>query len=452
MHLEGSPERGIFSNRTLNLRSIRAIGYDMDYTLIHYKVNLWEKIAYDQLKQRLLNLGWSVENLEFIPDFMIRGLVIDKELGNIVKPNRFGYVKIAYHGTKPIPFEQQRKLYLRTLVDSREERWAMMTTLFNLSEACMFSQLVDLLDDGKLGLSLRYSDLYQAVRNNLDAAYAEGLLKGKVLDDPSILVEFDPDTTLTLLDQKYAGKKLLLITNSEWTYANRIMDIVFTPNLPGDMTWRDLFDLIIVSSRKPAFFTGRHPAFEIVDEQGLLRPVVGPLKSNKIYLGGDAGKVEKALGLSGEEILYVGDHVESDVYVSKSLRRWRTALVVRELENELAELNRFSVKQAELSRLMNEKEQLEFQSIQLSLKIQRVEVNYGPVPDLDVAEAKRKLQELRTSITEIDEKIKPLAIKARQSFNYHWGNLTRAGYDIKPFRKAIGRGMPISTCPGCPIS
>lgn len=30
------PERGIFCNRTLNMRSIRAIGYDMDYTLIHY--------------------------------------------------------------------------------------------------------------------------------------------------------------------------------------------------------------------------------------------------------------------------------------------------------------------------------------------------------------------------------------------------------------------------------
>ncbi|MEF8865101.1 MAG: 5'-nucleotidase domain-containing protein, partial [Salinibacter sp.] len=28
--------RGLFCNRTLNLRGIQAIGYDMDYTLIHY--------------------------------------------------------------------------------------------------------------------------------------------------------------------------------------------------------------------------------------------------------------------------------------------------------------------------------------------------------------------------------------------------------------------------------
>jgi len=31
-------ERSIFCNRTLNLRRIRAIGYDMDYTLVHYRV------------------------------------------------------------------------------------------------------------------------------------------------------------------------------------------------------------------------------------------------------------------------------------------------------------------------------------------------------------------------------------------------------------------------------
>ncbi len=30
-----SPERRIYSNRTLNLRSVKAVGFDMDYTLVH---------------------------------------------------------------------------------------------------------------------------------------------------------------------------------------------------------------------------------------------------------------------------------------------------------------------------------------------------------------------------------------------------------------------------------
>ena len=57
------PPRGIFCNRTLNLRRIQAIGYDMDYTLIHYRMRAWEQRAYTSLKNRLAAEGWPVEPL-----------------------------------------------------------------------------------------------------------------------------------------------------------------------------------------------------------------------------------------------------------------------------------------------------------------------------------------------------------------------------------------------------
>ena len=38
-----SPERRVWCNRTLNLRSIKAVGYDMDYTLVHYRTAEWER-------------------------------------------------------------------------------------------------------------------------------------------------------------------------------------------------------------------------------------------------------------------------------------------------------------------------------------------------------------------------------------------------------------------------
>ena len=57
------PERGIFCNRTLNLRSIKAIGYDMDYTLIHYRDEEWERRAYEHTRERLAARGWPVEQL-----------------------------------------------------------------------------------------------------------------------------------------------------------------------------------------------------------------------------------------------------------------------------------------------------------------------------------------------------------------------------------------------------
>ncbi len=46
-------KNGLFCNRTINLRTIAAIGYDMDYTLIHYDVEAWEERAYTYLKEGL---------------------------------------------------------------------------------------------------------------------------------------------------------------------------------------------------------------------------------------------------------------------------------------------------------------------------------------------------------------------------------------------------------------
>ncbi|CAL2226487.1 unnamed protein product [Prunus armeniaca] len=62
--------RGIFCSRTLNLRSISAIGYDMDYTLMHYNVIAWEGRAYDYCMENLKKVGFPVDGLAFDPDLV----------------------------------------------------------------------------------------------------------------------------------------------------------------------------------------------------------------------------------------------------------------------------------------------------------------------------------------------------------------------------------------------
>ena len=52
-----SPERRVFTNRTLNMRSIKAIGYDMDYTLTQYHAEAWEERAFAHARDRLAALG-----------------------------------------------------------------------------------------------------------------------------------------------------------------------------------------------------------------------------------------------------------------------------------------------------------------------------------------------------------------------------------------------------------
>lgn len=62
----------------------------MDYTLIHYDVNAWEGKAFEYGKKDLHDKGFPVDGLSFDPSLVIRGLILDKELGNIVKVDRFG--------------------------------------------------------------------------------------------------------------------------------------------------------------------------------------------------------------------------------------------------------------------------------------------------------------------------------------------------------------------------
>jgi len=93
---------------------------------------------------------------------------------------------------------------------------------------------------------------------------------------------------------KEAGKKLLLVTNSEWEYARHMMTYAFDRFLPEGTTWRDLFDVVICSARKPAFFGSGNPLYEIVDEeQGFLHPVIGGLRKKGIFHGGSAAAVEE---------------------------------------------------------------------------------------------------------------------------------------------------------------
>ncbi|MEW5852644.1 MAG: HAD-IG family 5'-nucleotidase [Myxococcota bacterium] len=431
--------RGIFCNRTLNMRSINAIGYDMDYTLIHYRVEEWERRAYAHIKLRLLTAGWPVADLEFEPHLVMRGLIIDVELGNVLKANRFGYVKRAFHGTQPLEFDQQRNIYSRKMVDLAEGRFVFLNTLFSLSEGCIYMQLVDLLDQRKLPGVMGYRDLYSRVRQTTDEAHMEGQLKAEIIAEPERFVELDGDTALALLDQRTAGKKLMLITNSEWEYTRAMMAYAFDRFLPRGMTWESLFHFIIVSARKPAFFSERGPVFEVIRESGLLRPLVGPMKPGGVYLGGNAGLVEHHLGVSGDDILYVGDHMHTDVHVSKNVLRWRTALVLRELEAELASEDAFKEDQARLDILMARKERLEYVLSQLRLDLLRHKDGYGPRSPLPVEELEARKTALTEQLMELDKTIAPLAMASSQLHNKRWGMLMRTGNDKSHLARQVER-------------
>ncbi|KAF5738804.1 putative cytosolic purine 5-nucleotidase [Tripterygium wilfordii] len=442
--------RGIFCSRTLNLRSISAIGYDMDYTLMHYNVMAWEGRAYDYCMDNLRNVGFPVDGLAFDPDLVIRGLVIDKEKGNLVKADRFGYVQRAMHGTRMLSTRAVSEIYGRELVDLRKEsRWEFLNTLFSVSEAVAYMQMVDRLDEGAIAAELcplDYKGLYKAVGKALFRAHVEGQLKHEIMSKPELFVEPDPELPLALLDQREAGKKLLLITNSDYHYTDKMMQHSFNRFLPNDMGWRDLFEMVIVSARKPEFFQMSHPLYEVVTDEGLMRPCfkaraeyeIHTIKNKVLdsyygglYSGGSAQMIESSLNIHGDEILYVGDHIYTDVSQSKVHLRWRTALICRELEEEYSALIGSQGHRAGLIELINQKEVVGDLFNQLRLALQRRSKGRPAqtiaATNMNDQELMDSMQKLLIVMQRLDQKIGPMLEADGELFNKRWGFLSRAG-------------------------
>ncbi|CAE7271616.1 nt5c2 [Symbiodinium pilosum] len=345
---------------------VQVIGYDLDYTLVHYRVEAWEGAVYTQSKEILRKKGFDVEGLEFDPDLIIRGLVIDSKLGNIVKVDRYGYVRKALHGMKMLSENHVNKLYgrQRCRVDLRESRWSFINTLFSVASGCLFAQLVERAD-GSLSqdsppLHLDYAQLARTVRAAVSEAHVTGVLKEQILKDPSEYVQLDSEAPIALLDQKLAGKNLVLITNNDWEYTQRMMSYAYDRFLPSGLTWRALFDVVITNARKPDFWTLQLPLWEVVDEErGLTHSTPrSKMEVGHVYCGGNARMVEGCFGHGGQEVMYVGDHIYADTNVARRIVQWRTCLIMRELEEEVRALATSQQRRKDLGDLLVRRDRL----------------------------------------------------------------------------------------------
>jgi hypothetical protein len=167
-----------------------------------------------------------------------------------------------------------------------------------------------------------------------------------------------------------------------------------------------------------------------------LRPHIGEIEPGSVFYGGCARQVEDFLNLSGDEILYVGDHLFGDVHFSKALLRWRTALILRELESEIDSLQAFGPSEVKLEQLMDKKTALEAELSAVRLGLQRVRLGYAPPPE-GVALDKGKVEVLRVEIARLDDEITPLAVESSRLRNEAWGPLMRSGIDKSLFARQV---------------
>lgn len=97
--------------------------------------------------------------------------------------------------------------------------------------------------------------------------------------------------------------------------------------------WRDFFDVVIVSARKPRFFTETSRPIRVFDQTSGTHvwDKVSKLEKGVIYYEGTVRQLQDLTGWSGEHVLYFGDHPYSDLADVTLQHGWRTGAIINEL-------------------------------------------------------------------------------------------------------------------------
>ncbi len=445
-HREVPRAREIFVNRNLRMDRIEAVGFDMDYTLAMYHLVRLETLAFRMTLARMIeSRGYptAIGALQYDPEFVIRGLVVDKLHGNIFKMDRHNHVGRCYHGRRPLPDDEIRRLYRNEKVHLSSPRFAWIDTLFALPEACLFGEVIELLEG--LGQQLDYTKLFDDIRVSIDTVHRDGSLKAEVKKDLGHYVLRDPELGPALHKLRSGGKKLFLLTNSLGDYTEAVMQFVLDGQLPEYPSWRNYFDVVITGAAKPAFFSEPRPLF-VLGPDGEKAGEATSLERGHVYEGGDLASFERLMGISGDRILYVGDHIYGDILRSKKSSLWRTCMVVEELERELAWLERNHEVLDELSRLEALRVRLDDEVAVhrsalnvLDRRLEREAVTAEERARID-AERKRQKQEmelLRRASRDAHERVAVLERGIEDGLNPYWGLTFKEGNENSRFGEQI---------------
>lgn len=441
----------VFCNRSLNMRSIKAIGFDMDYTLAKYKLDAFEKLAYDETLKKLVSVGYPKQILDFQFDdkYMIRGLIIDKRRGNILKMDRHRYVKVAFHGFQELSSEERKKMYdVENVITYEEPDFALIDTVFSLAEALLFTQIVDY-KENKNGLKEKtFYEIFYDIRDAMDRSHRDGSIKLKVSKKPQDYIFYDPHLNSVFEELRDSGKKLFLLTNSLWNYTDPVMSFLLNEKCRNQEKWFDYFDIIITGSSKPSFFTAKSPMYEVDMPSGMLRNIENVPKLEKeegkirVFQGGNVGILRDLLEVQkGSEILYVGDHIYGDILRSKKGIGWRTMLVIEELEHEIHTLINLKSKYEICNELGFNRERLEdeYERLFIALNAKKCgrEILQKELRHLSQ-------EELQNKVTEMSKNVDHARVLEKNELkNYHtgfhpiWGEMMKAGRQNSRFSAQV---------------
>jgi HAD superfamily 5'-nucleotidase-like hydrolase len=437
--------RQIYTNRALRLDEIGLCGFDMDYTLAVYSMRQIEELAFRMTLERLVaNRGYPsyLTGLKYDHEYVIRGLVVDKDLGNIFKMDRHNHVGRCYHGRRQLSLDERRARYqTNEKIRLSLPRFAWIDTLFSLPEACLYAEIIEAQE--ARGEAVDFHKLYDDVREAIDEIHRDGSLKTELRKDLGRYINLDPELAPALHKLRSGGKKLFILTNSLWDYTDAVMSFLLDARLPEYPSWRNYFDHVVVGAQKPAFFAEHRPFVELSPAGAVLRTQCESLERGHIYEGGNLFDFERMTGLVGDRVLYVGDHIYGDIIRNRKASQWRTCFVVQELEKEIEYIEAHATdaaRLAELDELRTRLDDMINHHKQLLNSLDRRIERGGPLPaEVEPRRMREKqdLEKLRRAFKATLLEASELEARFESGANAYWGLVFKEGNENSRFGEQV---------------
>jgi len=433
----------VYVNRNLRLSDVDWVGFDMDYTLAIYNQPEMDRLQIEATLAGLVKRGYPefVREIPYDTAFPIRGLMIDKKHGNVLKMDRFKVVHKAWHGMRELGREAVAELYQQRKIRLTAARYHWVDTLYALAEVTIYAALTEALE--QRGHAVDYDKLFCDIRESIDGAHRDGSILEAVAGDFPRYILRDPDLAQTLHRWRSAGKKLFVLTNSRLSYTQGMMTYLLGGAMPEYPSWRHYFDAIVVAAGKPGFFQERRPLME--RDGDALRPAGLALERGKVYEGGNLHDLEKLLGVSGERVLYVGDHIYGDILRSKKESSWRTAMIIQEMAHEIEAYSECQGKIQLLEEQEDRRQKAEDELRYLQLKFKQLsrqieqfsEQEKGLVPgqvlEAERLRVKRRLEGVRGTLRALEAQISEAETTIDRRFHAYWGSLMKEGSETSSF-------------------
>lgn len=443
--LELARSRQVYTNRSLRMEEIALCGFDMDYTLAVYSMRQIEELAFHMTLARMVQArGYPahLEALKYDHEFVIRGLVVDKDLGNIFKMDRHNHVGRCYHGRRQLSLDERRALYQKNeKIRLSLPRFAWIDTLFSLPEACLYAEIIETQE--ARGQRVDYHQLYDDVRQSIDEVHRDGSLKSELRQDLSRYLNPDPELAPALHKLRSGGKKLFVLTNSLLDYTDAVMSFLLDGRLAEYPSWRNYFDYVVVGAQKPAFFAEHRPFVELNAAGGIARAQAGQLERGRVYEGGNLFDFERLSGFAGEQVLYVGDHIYGDIIRNRKASQWRTCFVVQELEREIEYIEEHAAEVRRLNELDTLRVRLDdmvnHHKLLLNALDRRLERGGSLPADLEARRLREKqdLDKLRRAFRATLSEGSSVEARFEQGANAYWGLVFKEGNENSRFGEQV---------------